>query len=218
MKESVMLYGIFLLKVDFLECGDAYARALEQVSPARREKAARLKPESDRRLCVGAGLLLEYILDGLGAAGKQRLMEYAPSGRPFLPAFPGVGISIAHSGKYALAACLEGRVGADIQALIPRPEKLFRLLGDEELAFCRDDPERFTRLWALKEAYGKYTGEGLGYPPVTIGFDGGTPCIPGASCRLYEYPALEGHFTACCADGNRPPLKLLLPRDVMRHQ
>ena len=147
-----MLYGIFLLKVDFLECGDAYARALEQVSPARREKAARLKPESDRRLCVGAGLLLEYILDGLGAAGKQRLMEYAPSGRPFLPAFPGVGISIAHSGKYALAACLEGRVGADIQALIPRPEKLFRLLGDEELAFCRDDPERFTRLWALAGA------------------------------------------------------------------
>lgn len=218
MKESAMPYGIFLLKVDFLESKDAYSRALERVSPVRREKAARLKPESDRRLCVGAGLLLEHILDGLGAAGTQRQLEYAPSGKPFLPAFPGVGISVAHSGKYALAACFEGRIGADVQALIPRPEKLFRLLRSDELAFCRDDPERFTRLWALKEACGKYTGEGLGYPPVHIGFDGETPCIPGASCRLYEYPAVEDHFIACCADGDKPPLKLLLPGDVLPPQ
>ena len=211
-----MPYGIFLLKVDFLESADVYARALEQVSPARREKAAHLKPDGGRRLCVGAGLLLEYILDRLGAAGEQRQVEYAPSGKPFLPAFPGIGISVAHSGEYALAACCEGRIGADVQALIPRPEKLFRLLNNEELAFCRDDPKRFTRLWALKEAYGKYTGEGLGYPPVHIGFDGEKPYIPAASCRLYEYPAIEDHFTACCADGEQPPLRLLTPRDVTR--
>ena len=131
------------------------------------------------------------------------------------PAGPRIGISISHSGAYALAACCDGPVGVDVQTRVTDSEKLLRLLSEEELAFCQKDPAGFTRLWTLKEAYGKYTGEGLSYPPPHIRFDGERPYMPGLPCRLYEYPPIEEHINACSLEGEKPPLTLLAPEDVL---
>lgn len=210
-----MPYGLYLLNIEFLGSEAALTRAMARISPGRREKAGLFRLDRDKRLCVGAGLLIERVLDLLDAQGAQRQQGYLPSGRPFLPAFPRISISISHSGTYALAACCDGLVGADVQTRVADPEKLLRLLSEEELAFCQKDPAGFTRLWTLKEAYGKYTGEGLSYPPPHIRFDGERPYMPGLLCRLYEYPPIEEHFIACCLEGEKPPLTLLAPEDVL---
>lgn len=211
-----MPYGIYLLKTDFLEREDAFARALGRVSTARREKALSYARNEDKRLCLGAGLLLEYLLDRLRAGSGRRDVACFPSGRPFLPAFPETGISVSHSGSYALVACAEGPIGADVQTAISAPARMARLLDEEERAWCANDPARLTRLWTLKEAYIKYTGDGLTHKLPSVRFDAGRPFIPGSTCRLFEYPPIEGHFVSCCLDGDKPPFSLLAQDYLMQ--
>ena len=64
-------------------------------------------------------------------------------------------ISISHSGEYVVVAISEKEIGVDIQKIEYR-EKVVSLFSEEV-----KDAHMFTRLWALKESYGKYLGIGL---------------------------------------------------------
>ena len=91
-----------------------------------------------------------------------------PGGKPY---FPGNlrHVSLCHTDHMALCALSEQTVGLDAEQ--PRPVKqgmMQRCLGPEELACCQAAPQpetMFLRFWTLKEAYAKYTGEGIcGFP------------------------------------------------------
>ena len=64
-------------------------------------------------------------------------------------------ISISHSGEYVVVAISDFNIGVDIQKIEYR-EKVVSLFSEEVT-----DEKMFTRLWTLKESYGKYLGIGL---------------------------------------------------------
>lgn len=66
-------------------------------------------------------------------------------------------ISISHSDEYVVVALADSHIGVDIQRICYR-EKILSLFAADELV---ESATLFTRLWTMKESYGKYLGCGL---------------------------------------------------------
>ena len=86
-------------------------------------------------------------------------------GKPYFPNHPDVRFSWSHSGPFVLCALSDRPVGADIERIRPRRDSLpAYALTEPELEEYRrlgaDWPAFFT-LWTRKEAWCKYTGDGL---------------------------------------------------------
>ncbi len=109
--------------------------------------------------------LLSYALRR--EAGLTALPELARSsrGKPYFPHRPDLQFSWSHSGPYLLLTLSRFPVGVDIEVIRPRRESLpgHALTEEEKMeyhALGSDWPAFFT-LWTRKEAWCKYTGEGL---------------------------------------------------------
>ena len=198
-----------------------YEAALSAVSPRRREKAARYRQERDRRLCLGAELLLRQ---GLRDAGKPYppALTFGPHGKPYLQD-EGLWFSLSHSGEWALCALADREVGCDIEEIrktdlaIARrfftPEEYARIAAGET---PEERQERFFRLWTLKESFLKVTGRGLSLPlnAFSIQTENGITVTGSAKDRPYsflEYSDIPDCRCAVCAEGERvtAPLRIL---------
>lgn len=99
--------------------------------------------------------------------GLSPLPEIArhEGGKPFFPGHEGLHFNLSHSAGLALCALDTAPVGADIQIVKEwRPSLPRRVCSPDELAWLEGQPEfwpAFTRLWALKEARAKESGQGL---------------------------------------------------------
>ena len=93
--------------------------------------------------------------------------EYGEQGKPQIVNFP-KKFNLSHSGDYVVCGVSNGEVGVDIQKWVPYKERTAeRFFAKEEWKLLqeKDEQERtelFYRLWSRKEAYGKYTGQGIG--------------------------------------------------------
>ena len=86
-------------------------------------------------------------------------------GKPHFPALPHIQFSISHSKTLILCALSDRPVGVDIEDIRPRRESLprYALTEEEYLAYqaLGGDWPAFYALWTKKEAWCKYTGQGL---------------------------------------------------------
>ena len=116
--------------------------------------------------------LLRFALSSQGLVPGPDLppMEKGPFGKPYIPSLSGFHFSYSDSGRQAVLAVSDEEIGADIQkitgirkidALAARyfpPQDASRLLSET-------DPDKktslFVRLWTIREAYLKYTGDGF---------------------------------------------------------
>lgn len=105
---------------------------------------------------------------GSGKRSEWELPAFSrqKNGKPVLAQEPGFYFNISHSGEYAVCAVSEASVGIDIQQRRPVSGNLAqRVLSDREqriLAAAGEKREEvFFRLWCAKEAYIKYTGQGM---------------------------------------------------------
>ena len=92
-------------------------------------------------------------------------LERTPLAKPFFPALPQIQFSISHSKSLILCALSDKPVGVDIEDIRPRRETLpqFALTKEEfphYQAMGGDWPAFYT-MWTKKEAWCKYTGQGL---------------------------------------------------------
>lgn len=93
--------------------------------------------------------------------------EYGELGKPQIVNIP-KKFNLSHSGDYVVCAVGDGEVGADIQKWVPYKERTAeRFFAPTEWKLLQELPasqrtELFYRLWSRKEAYGKYTGQGIG--------------------------------------------------------
>lgn len=93
--------------------------------------------------------------------------EYGELGKPQIVNIP-KKFNLSHSGDYVVCAVGGGEVGADIQKWVPYKERTAeRFFAPTEWKLLQELPasqrtELFYRLWSRKEAYGKYTGQGIG--------------------------------------------------------
>lgn len=151
---------VALYIADIQELKGRVQTALSVLTPARREKTERIKPEQDKLHCAAAGLLLRYVLGVTsdadlccGEFGKPKLTAGAPS------------FNLSHGGNYVVLAVSETSVGVDIE---PVGEKLpiaipKRWLLPEELSLLEENttPECFARLWTRLESALKADGRGF---------------------------------------------------------
>lgn len=84
--------------------------------------------------------------------------------KPYIEELPDVHFSISHSGGYWVCAFCDAEVGLDLQEVrTAREEQVARrFFHPAEIAWLEEHGfGEFSRLWAHKESYVKYTGTGL---------------------------------------------------------
>ncbi len=146
-----------------LQDKSALAAMLPRLDAARTARIARLQSPQKRAQCAAAGLLLTHLF---GHGGQPPALTHGSRGKPYL-ADSRAFFNLSHSGDWVVCAVADNEVGVDAQTACPYNEKIAaRHFTPAENNWLADDPDgRFARLWAAKEAFGKFTGFGLVLPP-----------------------------------------------------
>ena len=121
-------------------------------------------------------------------------------GKPFLSYRPSLHYNISHSGKYVVCVFAGEEVGIDIQK---HKEVIYKHMLERMVPSCMtveilesEDPVRaFFTQWVLREAYIKWTGEGLSRDLRGIPMDNGSYLLlnlePGYSGAVWSADPLE---------------------------
>ncbi len=129
---------------------------------ARKEKILRCLFVEKRKQSLGAGLLLEYVLNLYGKDSSEIRI-----GENEKPEIDGFFFNLSHAGDIVLCAVGNQNVGCDIERVSKEPKQIARR------CFCKSENEyldsfkgqarvnEFFRIWTLKESYMKMTGEGM---------------------------------------------------------
>lgn len=208
---------IFVADVHVLNEPQRLAVAIQEVSKERREKAERLKTPGAKALSVGAEMLLQHALDCVhGISGSLRIAP-GEDGKPMLSDYPDIHYNLSHSGHYVVCGLGSQPVGVDIQKMErPNLKLARRFFASSEADWLWALPagqqtRGFYDLWALKEAYMKYTGKGFGLPLHAFQVDchHGEPINPGTAIILAgksmpvmikNYPDLEDYVLWAVTD------------------
>ncbi|MBE5824325.1 MAG: 4'-phosphopantetheinyl transferase superfamily protein [Butyrivibrio sp.] len=189
---------LLLLDTLVLKDEEIFRDFYEKMPIERKKKIDALKPEGSKRLCLGAGILLDRALrEYLSADGSKQfpsLVDYeiatGPQGKPYIQGLPGFSFNLSHSGDIAAIAVSDREVGIDIQKFEHFNDSLVdhvfniedKELAKELMAELTDsglwgDPAQhgdssfdhvYTRMWTMKESVMKYTGKGLSLEPKKI--------------------------------------------------
>lgn len=126
-------------------------------------------------------------------------MHYNEFGKPYFNELP-LYFSLSHSKDFCLCAFSEQEIGADIELIKEKPNKVGeRFFSEEEkkeLQFCEDIRGKnllFYKLWTRKEAYGKMTGCGVFRGALQ---ESVLKQLPGL--EWMELPELENYACAVC--------------------
>ncbi len=135
---------------------------------------SRYQHSAGRRLLQTA-LLQEGMIIDVSDEKDEGLFAYGSLGKPYLREWPDIHFNISHT--KGLAVCAVGRtsVGIDAEKIKPYPKSVLRKMTEAECCYIRNSErsnEAFMRVWTMKEAMIKLTGEGL------AAFSG-TECVPG---------------------------------------
>lgn len=155
---------------------------LRHLPDGRGERILSLRQQSARLGAIGGELMLDYGLYEFFGLKSRPEMSRGVHGKPYF-ADSGIFFNISHSGRYSVCAFGDRELGVDIQEFGGKSEAdLFRLAEGAYSAYDRmlmehshACAETFYTLWALKESYLKYTGEGLSGGIDTFSFELGDP-------------------------------------------
>ena len=139
--------------------------ALPLLSDQRRELCLKFKHEQGRKTCAAAYLLLcEGLREEYGISEKP-VFEYGEHGKPSIVGHSEIFFNMSHCREAAICVLSNKPVGVDIESIRPYNESLARYtMSDEEMALIESAERRdveFIRLWTLKEAVLKCSGEGI---------------------------------------------------------
>lgn len=138
-------------------------------SKERLDKTENITHTQSKLLSCAAELAICLSLNKLGLAPACGGYTKDKKGRPVCE--KGY-ISVSHSGEFALCAVSEKPVGVDIEKQRILTEKASRyILGDDKGKYENNE---LLRIWTVKEAFSKLTGEGLRFPlgKITLHSDG----------------------------------------------
>lgn len=159
---------VYIADTSPLTDGDVFFNNYNKMSAYRRDKIDRYKNDSDKRLSLGAGILLNMAFTDIGRPDLTEQITVKDNGRPFVNSGSGIDFNLSHSGQMAMCVIADHAVGCDIQQMKDTDGKVaMRCFSDAEREYVfavRDEKEicrRFYRIWVMKEAYTKLTGEGI---------------------------------------------------------
>lgn len=140
---------------------------LPQLPAWRREQALKFRHLIGQVLCAEAYLLLKEGLRKDFGITDEVSFDYLEHGKPVLKEYPNIHFNLSHCLKGVLCVIDDqGPVGCDIEAIertINEP-LLQYCCNEEEIRQIRTAPNpdaEFMKLWTIKEAVLKYSGQGL---------------------------------------------------------
>ena len=149
---------------DDIEAFDWQA-ALPLLSEQRRQQCLKFKHELGRKTCAAAYLLLCQGLRREYGIEEPPVFEYGEHGKPAIVGHPEICFNMSHCREAALCVLSDRPVGVDVESIRRYSESLARYtMNDREMLLilkARRPEVEFTRLWTLKEAVVKRSGEGI---------------------------------------------------------
>lgn len=162
---------ILALNINQLKVPGVFETFLEQVSPDRRQRVERHATASGKLQSLGAGLVLNKILEQFGLNPSETVLEYGENQKPYIPHCSQLHFNLTHSGDYAAGVWAYSPVGIDIEQVESNGEEVARrFFHESELRWLEglsSEAERsqgFFRMWVLKESFLKATGLGVRLP------------------------------------------------------
>lgn len=205
---------IYMAGTQELEDELLYQELYEKLPKERKEKIDRLRFVQDKRLSLGAWLLLQEGLLNLGVPQKNRKISYGVNGKPYLSDMPELFFNLSHSGSQVMCALSDCEVGCDVEQIKDRGLKIagrFFTAGEYQLISEKETPEErnemFYRLWTLKESFMKAAGLGMKLPldSFEICFEKEKVTVHTRESRkaytFGEYHYQEGYCYASCVEG-----------------
>ena len=122
--------------------------------------------EAEKQHTLGRELLAFALhQEGLAVSGSlENQLAYGPSGKPCLRGLPDVHFNISHTKGLVACAMSQKPVGIDVERIKPYPKSVLRKMTERERFYIQhavNPDEAFMRVWTIKEAVIKRTGEGL---------------------------------------------------------
>ena len=199
--------GILYMDVSVFEDASLYEKGKTLLSAERKAYIEKLKNSQVVRLSLGAGVLLFFALQKCKHTEQLEKIKKTPLGKPYLEGTD-FQFSLSHSGKYALCAYGDRKIGADLQQIKEKiPERTKKILSKDEDFFLaefaeQDRTQLFFRLWARKESLIKWDGRGLRLPLQEISFvknETLTDTLEWEGKTLYfrEYPKISENYATC---------------------
>lgn len=201
---------VYIADVTILQDEEIYKQLYAHLDEERRVKADRFRFPKDRRLSVGAGVLLIYALQKENVGNVS--IEVKPGGKPYLAGKENLFFNLSHSENMVMCVVADKEVGCDVErrtefdralaSYVMTKQELQQLYGLDSEA---EQQEMFFRLWTLKESYMKATGFGIGLEPGTFDIKmekGSISVIPPVDEREFffkEYYADDGYCYSCCS-------------------
>ena len=188
---------LYAIHTDILSEPGLFRQWYEKMPEHRRKKIDNFRFDKDKRLSLGAGILLFNGLYRYGAEYTEP--EYSEHGKPYLKEYRNIHFNISHSGNIAVCAMSDKELGSDIEKTKHFSETLIdHVFLTSEKKFIRPDmaDKDCTRMWTIKESIMKYLGTGIGLGAKSITLDMNEPIS--AVCDSYDISQLR--FTTFEAD------------------
>ncbi len=188
-----MIYRVIDISEEFYS-EELYNEAFCNMTKARQEKALRYKEPQDRRRCVFADYLLREMLKNFFDIDSPEIIT-DEKGKPHIRG-NSLFISISHSGDFVACAVDKSPIGIDLEcprkvtenliSYISTEEEKCYILGADKDTIDEETTFRFLEVWTAKEAYLKYTGEGLrgGIQSVKVADDKGLSSVLSTGQKL----------------------------------
>jgi 4'-phosphopantetheinyl transferase len=154
---------------------EAFSRHLSRLPETFHKKILAYRRWEDKTSSLYGKLLLIKGLEDLGIVIPLSEVKYSPFGRPYLA--DNVDFNISHSGNLvACAFATSGNIGLDLEEIKPIDLEIFNdhFSKEEWSAINSSDNkyEEFYRLWTIKEAALKSSGDGLNIPLLQVSVQG----------------------------------------------
>ena len=152
---------VFFADVTDLTDDNLYRRAYCLCTEKRKRKADAFRFDKDKRLCVGAGVLLRIAFSEMGEDYNKTHFYFSDTGKPKSDR---ACFNLSHSGDWVMCAISKDcELGCDVEKINHADLRVAeRVFTRSELEWVKRDDCAFYRIWTLKESVMKCDGRGLG--------------------------------------------------------
>lgn len=138
---------------------------LEKLPPNRKQKALRFTIESGKISCIISYLLFLYGFRRIYNQSGTPDFHGAPDEKPYLNDYPDIHFNLSHCAMGCVCIIDNSPVGIDIQEVrkvsFRNLEKLFAPNEVNAITESANPQKEFCRIWSMKEAISKLTGDGI---------------------------------------------------------
>ncbi|NLT08486.1 MAG: 4'-phosphopantetheinyl transferase superfamily protein [Ruminococcus sp.] len=186
-----MTNRLYIMDVSILDDDELFRISYEKMPERRKNKIDRFRFAKDKKLSLGAGILLRKALMCEGIS--EEVFTFNKNEKPFIPGRNDIFFNLSHSGTMAVCAVSDRCVGVDIEIEQHFEDSFIRsifLPHEAEYIISQDEQSNKTAtvMWTVKESIMKFFGTGLSLEPNKISLD------------------MNGHISAACQGFDASPL------------